>query len=179
MKQDERRALRQNALDAMNSPLIVVIDCAFEELMADRETRSLARQISEFYSENRHRKHPCAIKLAGVYPRLKVFLDELGFTNWSIQWSTEQFYEDKAIAADPIYLTPDAEEELKEVCGNETFIVGGLVDRLIVKNATLNRSRGIGIRAMRLPISHMIKKSFKKALNVSTAALMIPEYFEL
>jgi tRNA (guanine9-N1)-methyltransferase len=62
------------------------------------------------------------------------------------------------------------------VQGNETFIVGGLVDRTIVKNATLYRSRGLGVRACRLPISHLIKPNFKKALNVCTAALMIPEY---
>jgi tRNA (guanine9-N1)-methyltransferase len=47
-----------------------------------------------------------------------------------------------------------------------------------VKNATLNRSRLIGVRSARLPISHMIKANFKKALNVSTAALMIPAYLQ-
>ena len=50
------------------------------------------------------------------------------------------------------------------------------MDRLIVKNATLNRANLLQITARRLPIGNFIKNNFKKALNVSTAALMIPEY---
>jgi hypothetical protein len=53
------------------------------------------------------------------------------------------------------------------------------VDRTIAKNETLNRARllseKIDITPKRLPISGMIRPGFKKALNVSTAALMIPE----
>lgn len=81
-----------------------------------------------------------------------------------------------------MYLSPDATEELDEVSEDVVYVVGGLVDRMIVKDATNNRanllSSLIDITPKRLPISDFIKKGFKKALNVSTAALMIPEYLE-
>lgn len=82
-----------------------------------------------------------------------------------------------------VYLTPDAEEELLEVDDETIYIVGGLVDRTIVKHATFNRANLlasiISITPKRLPISNLIRPGFKKALNVSTAALMIPEYLHL
>ena len=48
-----------------------------------------------------------------------------------------------------------------------------------MKYATLNRSKFLGVRCARFPIGQFIKKSYKKCLNVSTAALMIASYIEL
>ena len=42
-------------------------------------------------------------------------------------------------------MTPDANEELEKVDENAVYIVGGLVDRRIVKNATLNRAYLLGV----------------------------------
>jgi len=39
-----------------------------------------------------------------------------------------------------IYLSPDAKEALLDFDENTSFIVGGLIDRTIVKNATLNQA---------------------------------------
>lgn len=50
---------------------------------------------------------------------------------------------------------------------------------MILKNATLNRSKLLNVRSARLPIAQFIKPSYKKCLNVSTAALMVPAWLEL
>ncbi len=39
-----------------------------------------------------------------------------------------------------IYLSPDADQELEEVNKECVYIVGGLADRTVCKNASLNRA---------------------------------------
>jgi tRNA (guanine9-N1)-methyltransferase len=40
----------------------------------------------------------------------------------------------------PIYLSPDASEELLEIDPDAAYVIGGLVDRTVIKNASLNRA---------------------------------------
>lgn len=86
MKKQERFEKRCKAKEAMGSALTIIIDCGFEELMDEREIRSLAKQLGELYIENRLRAHPAALRICGVSERLRVYLDEQGFKNWSIHW---------------------------------------------------------------------------------------------
>jgi Trm5-related predicted tRNA methylase len=69
--------------------------------------------------------------------------------------STEEAKEGVCLKAeDTVYLSPDAEEALTDFDVLKTnFIIGGLIDRTIVKNASLNQSKNIGVVARRLPLA--------------------------
>lgn len=44
-----------------------------------------------------------------------------------------------------IYLSPDAELDLDEVEEDAAYILGGLIDKTIIKNASVDRARELGI----------------------------------
>ena len=63
-----------------------------------------------------------------------------------------------------VYLSPDAEKEMDSIekgtifCYLDTgYILGGLVDRTVLKNASLKRAEELGIEARRLPIGQFMK----------------------
>lgn len=107
---------------AQLSKYTVVIDCAYQHLMDERETKSLSRQIQELYSINRHQmKEPVRIVVTSEYEEMK--LDK----GMDVGRTAEPFYEH--LEGKFVYLTPDAEEELEEVREDEIYVVGGLVDK--------------------------------------------------
>ncbi|CAD8107570.1 unnamed protein product [Paramecium sonneborni] len=169
-----RNQKRENGIKSLQSPFKIIIDCGFEENMSDKEQRSLARQISELYTENRKIDGPLKIYVTNIYPILHKYLEQYHYKQWSLISDERLFTEIEELQlANIVYLSPDSEEELLEIKEDEIYVIGGLVDKVIIKNATLNRSRQLGVRSAKLPIGQYIKKNYKKCLNVSTAALMI------
>ena len=41
----------------------------------------------------------------------------------------------------PVYLSPDAAEPLQDIDPETAYVIGGLVDRTVIKNASLNRAK--------------------------------------
>ena len=41
----------------------------------------------------------------------------------------------------PVYLSPEAQNELTEIDPEAAYIMGGLVDRTVIKRASYNRAR--------------------------------------
>ncbi|CAD8175557.1 unnamed protein product [Paramecium pentaurelia] len=169
-----RNQKKENGIKSLQSPFKIIIDCGFEDNMSDKEQRSLARQLSELYTENRRMDVPLKLYVTNIYPILHKYLEQYNYKQWQLL-SDERLFTDieEFQQANIVYLSPDGEEELQEIKEDEVYVIGGLVDRVILKNATLNRSRQLGVRCAKLPIGQLIKKNYKKCLNVSTAALMI------
>ena len=44
-----------------------------------------------------------------------------------------------------MYLSPDADLPLEKVEKDTAYVLGGLIDRTIIKNASLDRSRKLGV----------------------------------
>ncbi|CAD8188728.1 unnamed protein product [Paramecium octaurelia] len=169
-----RNQKKENGMKSLQSPFRIIIDCGFEDNMSDKEQRSLARQLSELYTENRKTDVPLKLYVTNIYPTLHKYLEQYHYKQWQLVSDEKLFTDiDEFQQANIVYLSPDGEEELQEIKEDEVYVIGGLVDRVIIKNATLNRSRQLGVRSAKLPIGQFIKKSYKKCLNVSTAALMI------
>ena len=51
-----------------------------------------------------------------------------------------------------MWLTPDASTPLTTLSPNDVYVVGGLIDRSVMKNHTLELAARVGVRAARLPI---------------------------
>ena len=52
-----------------------------------------------------------------------------------------------------VYFSPDAEEALDAIDSSKVYVIGGLVDRSIAKNQSLNRANSMGVRCVRLPLA--------------------------
>jgi tRNA (guanine9-N1)-methyltransferase len=51
-----------------------------------------------------------------------------------------------------VYLSPDAPDMLTHLSASEVYVIGGLVDRVHVPNASRTRAISLGVRSARLPL---------------------------
>ena len=77
----------------------------------------------------------------------------------------------KQLNKELIYLSPDGAEELEEVSEKYAYVIGGLVDRTILKNASLMRATQLGIKARKLPIGEYMAN--RKCLNLDHVAVIL------
>lgn len=56
------------------------------------------------------------------------------------------------------------------------YVLGGLIDRTIIKNASLIRSRKLGVEARRLPIKQYMKN--RQVLNLDHVIMMVLKFRE-
>lgn len=73
-----------------------------------------------------------------------------------------------------IYLSPDAQLPLENVDQNCAYILGGLIDRTILKYASLCRARDLGIQARKLPIKQFMRS--RVVLNLDHVILMVLKF---
>ncbi|KAK0444443.1 guanine-1-methyltransferase-domain-containing protein, partial [Armillaria borealis] len=85
-------------------------------------------------------------------------------------------YPETSATADPaqsvkqsiVYLTADSEEELTELRPNETYIIGGIVDRNRYKNLCFGKAKESDIRTAALPIGRYLENlPTRKVLTVN------------
>lgn len=60
---------------------------------------------------------------------------------------------------------------------DHAYIIGGLVDRTVLKNASLKRAEALGIKARKLPIAEKMQN--RKCLNLDHVALMLCKWLEV
>ena len=75
-----------------------------------------------------------------------------------------------------VYLSPDAEETLDTVDEEDIFILGGLIDRTVIKDASLMRAKELGVKAKRLPITQYMKG--RACLNLDHVVSMVCKFKE-
>lgn len=100
------------------------------------------------------------------------------YEHWILRSNAENVVQvAKKLNKKPIYLSPDASEELLEVDPDAAYVIGGLVDRTVIKNASLNRAEELNIPAVRLPIRAYMKS--RTCLNLDHVVTMICKYKEV
>ena len=61
---------------------------------------------------------------------------------WTLKSNEEDVVEvSKRMNKKPIYLSPDASDTLDSIDPDAAYIIGGLVDRTVMKDASLSRAR--------------------------------------
>ena len=86
-----------------------------------------------------------------------------------------------------VYLTPDAEEDLEDVSDDKIYIIGGIVDRTVIKNLSMNRvtklknenNCGIKIVTKKLPLLKHIKNLKNIVLNINTVVEILSLYADM
>ena len=155
----------------MNKALITVhrrvyIDLAYEEYMSKSELQSLVNQVSYTLHKMRNIPNPWGIHLTNFKPgRTRDLFLKMGAQNWLINIHEESLEELNFSHDSFVYLSPDSPNVFREekyIEGNEvdqniSLVIGGLVDKTVLKDLSLNRANHLGIRHATLPISKWIK----------------------
>ena len=131
----------------MTNGQVMMIDLNYESNMAPRETKSLCKQVELIMKVIKHVDDPPSIHLCSYGGGLtQEQFEKMGIEYWSITSHSENFFEiAQSMQKKVVYLSPDAELPLEKIEKDTAYILGGLIDRSIIKNASLNRSRNFGV----------------------------------
>lgn len=151
----------------------LVIDCSFDEQMADYETTSVARQIASIYAINRYSRDPYHLMFCGYNPANRGY-QYLETMNGDIMDKPEymfNFYREEYQNLLPhnelIYLTPDTKEVMEEYNPNAVYIIGALVSKTYRAALSFEKARAQNIQCVRLPIHRYVqlKPGVKRVLS--------------
>jgi tRNA (guanine9-N1)-methyltransferase len=117
----------------------------------------------------------------------------MGSKFWYCNFEKEQFYNiEKLIKLNKefIYLSPDSNEELNEVSTDKIYIIGGLVDKPVIKDKTILRisqinnldfikEKGIKIKSAKLPLFKYLNNIANPVLNLNTVVEILSNYMDI
>ncbi|XP_044536199.1 tRNA methyltransferase 10 homolog A isoform X2 [Gracilinanus agilis] len=124
--------------DVVPSPLRLIVDCSFDNLMVSKDIKKLHKQIQRCYAENRRASHPVQYYLTSHGGQLKKIMDEndKGWVNWKDIHIKPEHYSELMKKEDLVYLTSDSPNILKELDESKAYVIGGLVDHNHHKNSS-------------------------------------------
>ena len=154
------------ALAPAGSVVRVAIDCSFGSMMTAREHKSLAHQLIRSYGANIKAETPVDLMLSGLETAAAEAPLSLPHDGHFKKWTADnritllQPPAAELFGADAIWLSPDADEILPTPLSREhVYVISGLIDRSVIKGASLKRAEESGAQAYRLPIREHAKRS--------------------
>lgn len=193
-EQQRRQLLRETPQQP--SSLRILIDCAFDELMTEREIVSITSQVTRCYSDNRLALHPAQLLVAPFSGRMAQRMRTV-LGNQHEKWARVTMFEDKDVAdliahtgdqqseerpllkGDLVYLTADTDYEMTEVDESKVYIIGGIVDKNRHKYLCKRKAESLGIATAALPIGQYIAMSHRKVLTVNHVNEILLRWLEL
>ena len=190
-------------------PITILLDCAFDDLMLDKERTSLASQLTRCYSDNKNSILRAHLVVCGFGGLLKErFETVLGghHRSWrDVDFTGEDFVEaakeaqermanwdvSRPIAgplggsergkgaAEVVYLTSDSPDTLTHLSPYSTYIVGGLVDRNRHKGICYKRATDRGVRTAKLPIGDYMQMASRFVLATNHVVEIMLRWIEL
>lgn len=156
----------------------IAIDLGFNELMNERESQKLVKQIQRCYAYNRNSSAPCQFYLTSVTEPTRKILSQKqpGFEKWEIHKEEKHFLEafkDHKDSGTLIFLSPNSPNLLPDACeiqkrGSQyVYIIGGLVDHNVQKGLTLQLAEESGISHARLPIDQCMQLCTSHVLSIN------------
>lgn len=117
--------------------------------------KSLSQQCCYSYALNRACTKPFKMMLSGVKQDsfIRSHLKKVaGTADW--QWAiSDEEYKDIVPMDKVVYLSSDSDIILEKMDPSEVYIIGGIVDRNRLKNATKTKASEQGVRTAALPIN--------------------------
>jgi tRNA (guanine9-N1)-methyltransferase len=175
---------RRRECEQTPSPMRVVIDESFDNLMMEKEIKSMVSQITHCYSYNRQCLHPVKLYCTSFGNKTKAeFEDKVSeYERWR---KNEIIFEAKPYEdffanekENLVYLTADSPNILDTFDESKIYIIGGIVDKNRYKNLTLEKANKQNIATARLPIDENIKMSSRKVLTVNHMFKIIVNFLE-
>ena len=173
----KRKAFKQSLRSALESSFHIIFDFDYAIYMKDEHTRSLIRQLADCYGLNKRNKVKICYHLTN-YNSIKTELFKMGGNYWHCKLYEDEFYKCESIInlnKQFVYLSPDADEEIDDVDDAHVYIVGGFVDKPVIKNKSMLRVKqittentNINIVCRRLPLWKYVDNLINPVLNVNT-----------
>ncbi|XP_044536200.1 tRNA methyltransferase 10 homolog A isoform X3 [Gracilinanus agilis] len=188
--------------DVVPSPLRLIVDCSFDNLMVSKDIKKLHKQIQRCYAENRRASHPVQYYLTSHGGQLKKIMDEndKGWVNWKDIHIKPEHYSELMKKEDLVYLTSDSPNILKELDESKAYVIGGLVDHnhhktpaswvyreqrrvgihimSLLQGITYKQASEHGIHHAQLPLGDFVKMNSRKVLAVNHVFEIVLEYLE-
>ena len=189
-KELKKEIEKEGVKKGYDSNFIICFDLDYNNCMDIREKKSLAHQLSLCYCLNKHNKNKISFYLTGDIQELKNELNKINADKWYIHSMEKPFYlidELIKLKKEFIYLSPDAEENLEDVSDDKIYIIGGLVDRQVIKNRSMIRysnikngdDNEIKIVAKKLPLQKYAENINNPILNVNTVVEILSFYMDM
>ena len=186
----EKEKEKEEIKKGYNSNFVICFDLDYNNCMDKKEKKSLTTQLTLCYNLNKHNKKKISFYLTGEIQEIKNELKKNHGDKWFIHSEEKPFYLiDNLIKLKKefIYLSPDAEEELEDVSEDKIYIIGGLVDRQVIKNRSMIRfsnikndeKNEIKIIAKKLPLQKYIDNLANPILNVNTVVEILSSYMDM
>ncbi|KAG8184252.1 hypothetical protein JTE90_019491 [Oedothorax gibbosus] len=151
----------------------IVLDVGYDEFMTEKEKQYTAAQLSYVYTANRENCNPFDLYLCnfldtssvGKYLRRNV-------RNFDDSWFsvTGSSYLDVFPRDKLVYLSPHAEETLKEYDHSAIYIIGAFVDTIKKTKVSFNKAKLEGIKSYSLPLDDYIMwGAGSKSLTINQA----------
>lgn len=151
----------------------VCIDLGWNDHMFDKERKSLARQLAYSYSALRKGVEddltPVKLSICGIDDVMKPVMTfaACGWEVWPFAMSQQSLLQMHS-QCQVVYLTHDSENVLQSLDPDDVYVIGGIVDRNRLKNATMNKAKELGVRTARLNLdSHVSMEHGTPVLTVN------------
>eukprot|EP01025_Chloroclados_australasicus_P048877 TRINITY_DN5546_c0_g1_i3.p1 TRINITY_DN5546_c0_g1~~TRINITY_DN5546_c0_g1_i3.p1 ORF type:complete len:339 (+),score=43.87 TRINITY_DN5546_c0_g1_i3:48-1064(+) len=182
----EQRMEKQQKMDrALEHGVKFVIDLDFEQYMSPEAIQSLCQQLSYSYSAVHRSSDPPHLHLTSVKSKVKetILKSVSGVSNWKATMTEKSFVEhfeelDPDSKGKMIYLSGDAEEEMKDIDKDAIYIVGGLVDSNRFQGMCEKKAKELGIKTMALPIGQYVQLTTSKILTVNHVIEILVKFNE-
>uniref|UniRef100_A0A0K0FNL8 RNA (guanine-9-)-methyltransferase domain-containing protein 1 n=1 Tax=Strongyloides venezuelensis TaxID=75913 RepID=A0A0K0FNL8_STRVS len=171
----------------LNDTPKVVVDCRYIPHLSIRAQNLTMCQLRYIISDNRNRRVPWPICLANFDESLynKKLMNHLELMNVknALEERTSKNYTQLYDPSKIIYLSPDGEEELERIEGDEIFVIGGIVDRVvehnIPKKASLEAAMEDKVKCVKLPLDKYVKwKSGTKYLTLTAVVKILQDVYD-
>lgn len=168
------------------SKMRIIVDCAFDDKMLDKEIGSLEVQVTRCYSSNQRARPSCQLVVSSFGARLEERMNLVfgkDYKRWrQTVFTGLGFIEYCKGQGDPVesivYLTGDSPNTLETLSEDELYVVGGIVDRNREKNLCLDKAKSLGVRHAKLPIGEHLNLASRKILTTNHVVEILLRYLE-
>ncbi|KAK3255579.1 hypothetical protein CYMTET_35238 [Cymbomonas tetramitiformis] len=175
---EQRREKRRKALETGQGLLLAL---EFFDKMTDKESKSLASQLSFCYASNTRAEVPCRLILTGLSGGMgALWKGVTGSDKWQVVAEERNYIEAFAERKEElVYLTADSDNIIEEIDPTKTYIIGGIVDHNRYRNLTLDKANEQGIAHGALPIGAHLKMDGSCVLTVNQVVDIFLNYLDL
>eukprot|EP01083_Nonionella_stella_P228132 808753_1 len=184
LKEKQKEFFNQKLIEASANGMKVCVDLYFNrEFHKDMEYTNVTKQLCYCWNANKLAKHSVSLHLLAADQHWNKYLQKQGIVSWKgihihSQTDVLQCFPD-AKKRHFVYLSPDSDVVLDEKefeKKQNIYIIGGIVDRVIRKDLTINRAKALGIRHCKLPLHRLKGLEGRHCLNVNAVFKMLVRF---
>ena len=187
-KEEMKEKLKEDLRKGYDSNFIICFDLDYNNYMDNKEKKSLISQLALCYCLNKHNKKKISFYFTNINQEITTDLNKNNADKWYVHYNEAPFYLIEELVnknKEFIYLSPDAKDDLEDVSEDKIYIIGGLVDRQVIKNRSMIRfnniknNNEIKIMAKRLPLQKYIDNLSNPILNINTVVEILSIYMDM